>query len=201
MRNIQYNDFTDYITATTSHAKVRYIESEGSYYIHLSDKGVEISTEISPRQTADITDFETNFKPLANQSIYTVVEALPAPAGFSFEGNRTHVGSATNETITVDYTVPAERYLTGVMVKGFGTHWEDLATFSIVMPAAHAGNPTENEITVNTFAPTWAISDDLQHLDIYRAKVPAGMLIRVEYTTSSTTAVNFWVNTFLHERT
>jgi len=201
MREVKYNDFASYISSTNSHGKVRYIESNNSYYIYLSDKGVEISTEISSRQTTDRTDFETNYKALANQSLYTVVEALPAPAGFSFEGKKTHTNTATNETTTVDYTVPEERYLTGVMVKGFGTHWEDTAVFSIVMPANHAGNPTENEITVNTFAPSWAISDDLQHLDIYRAKIPAGMLVRVEYTTASTTAVNFWVNTFLHERT
>lgn len=206
MERLNWPEFKAYVDA--HFLSPQFIDIHGTYFIKAFNGPFEIDCQIQKTTPAgsDQTDFETNYKMTkCNQNLPQKSEALSEPMGFTFEGERTHIGTLTNETKTFDYTCAVDKYITGVIVKGFGTDWQDYVKFSVHIPAGHAMNPTtgtgnEIEVEADEFASKWAVCDTPQHIEVYKARIYQGFIIRVTYTTVSTTAVNFWVNTFLHHR-
>lgn len=196
-------DWTSFKAVVDSHIlSIQYVDTNSQFY-HLSApyNNLTISCQVFKDGGSDVTDFETNYKMTkCNLLIPAKTSALSEPNGFRFRGRRTHIGSLTNETKLFDYVFVEDLHMTGAMVKCLGTDWQDYIKFSIHIPVGHVMNPTETEIEADAFSQQWAVSDDLQMIEVYKAKIYTGFIARAAYTTVSASEVNFWINLFLHKK-
>lgn len=196
--------WTDFKTIVASNSlQMFYVETTDIYTISAFVGQKEIGCKIlkNSDDSTDKTDFETNYKALCNKKTFTVSEALSEPNGYRFRGTRIIAQAMPVGTTTVDYTVAEERYLTGAAVKAYGAGHFDYVEFKVVAPAGHAitgGAPVE--VVLDTFAPSWGISDDLQLIELYKARVYAGLIIRIIYHNTTSSPVDVWVNAFLHKK-
>jgi hypothetical protein len=161
----------------------------GDYYVlHTSSGGVDYQTKV---RGADVAEFEATYKVKARTVIPSVSSALPDPDGFKFRGERCFNQLITDTTTTMDFEITEERYLTGFMYSAKNSNFGDYITFSVVHPTAGV---------VETFVPSWGISDGSHLVDVYKAKVIAGLKLRCIYNKVGSNNVEFFANGFLHKR-
>lgn len=97
-------------------------------------------------------------------------------------------GSLEAGTHSFDYLLTENREIDGVRFKAYGAEWNDKISMSIV-------DPDDNVLDV--FVDGWHLDEPTQ-LKVYRAKLPAGLKIRVSIETSSVD-LKVWCDAFLHE--
>lgn len=107
-------------------------------------------------------------------------------------------GTATKNTTTnIDYTLTEERYLSGARLLLKNQAWGDKANLEIVHPTLGV---------IDVFAEGWFLDPDNSNQgDIirnYPAKLPAGLIIRIAYTSVGVAVnVEVKVNLFLDKKT
>ncbi len=193
--------FKDFVDARQM--SIQWVDIDNTYWLMAFSGPFKLSCKIykiEPEGNA-LTEFESSYKAAGNKFIPSVSQALDEPNGFRFRGTRIVAQAMQVGTTTVDYTVSEERYLTGAVVKAYGAGHFDYVTFQVVAPAGHSitgGAPIE--VVLDAFAPSWGISDELQLIDLYKARVYAGLIIRIIYHNTAAAAVDVWVNAFLHKK-
>lgn len=118
--------------------------------------------------------------------------ALPDPGSFRFRGDTTPWTTCSPGTTNLELVITEERYIDGGTVVVKDANPGDYCTFQIVHPVAGV---------VEQFVNKWFVIPGTGKMDIqvYRAKVPAGLTIRVVYNNVGATDVECGINLRLHK--
>lgn len=160
----------------------------------------EIGTMIFKDGGTDHNDFVANYKSKGNKPITPMVPALGDPDSHRFRGKRIISVTINQAETALDYTLSEELFLTGFIVKAYNPGNFDYAKFQVVAPIGHVVNPTGSEIVLEEFVSSWGISSDLQHIEVYKAKILSGLKLRIIYFKSTESSVDLWINAFLHKK-
>ena len=183
---------------------IQYIDIDNNYYLYAIDGVFSLSCLIpkSDSPSTDQADFETNFKPSGNKKfeqdsnplVNTDLFKLNA-VGFS--------GVGTNGTTSnIDYKFSAIRYIRGLELILENHVPGDKVCLQIVdvdnLLGAGAG------YVITEFADNWNIASDKQSQGLimqpFRAKIPAGFYLRIEYHSTGSTDVNVRFNMVLDQK-
>jgi len=96
---------------------------------------------------------------------------------------------AAGATISVDYTLTEFRYLDGMKYKVENNAFADSVSFQVVHPVAGV---------LDEFGTDWPVCP-AETIKLYKAKVPAGLIIRITYKNTGAGLVRFIGGLFLHE--
>jgi hypothetical protein len=118
--------------------------------------------------------------------------ALPDPANFRFRGDATAWATCAPGTTNLNYVVTEERYVDGGVVIVKDANPGDYCTFQVVHPQAGV---------VEQFVNKWFVIPGTGKMDVnvYRARVPAGLTIRIVYNNVGSTSVECGINLRLHK--
>ena len=133
-------------------------------------------------------DRDSNGNPIVKTSAFGYDEQMRF-RGLGISGTAT-AGATTN----IDHVLTEERYLSGGRVILEDHVLGDYASLQIVHPTYGV---------VDTFAENWYFSPSNDQGDIirnYPAKLPAGLTIRIAYTSTGVTDVIVMVNLFLDKK-
>lgn len=118
--------------------------------------------------------------------------ALPDPASFRFRGDTTPWTICAPGQTNLEITLDEERYVDGGTVVVKDANPGDYCTFQVVHPQAGV---------VEQFVNKWFVIPGTGKMDIqvYRARVPAGLKIRIVYNNVGSTDVECGINLRLHK--
>jgi hypothetical protein len=118
--------------------------------------------------------------------------ALPDPAGFRFRGNATPWTTCPPGQTNLEITLAEELHIDGGTIVVKDANPGDYCTFQVVHPLAGV---------VEQFVNKWFVIPGSGKMDVnvYRAKVPAGLKIRVVYNNEGSTDVECGINLRLHK--
>lgn len=190
---VSWTIFKDFVS--TRSLSIQYIDLGDAYDMRVADGYFELSCLVN-KDTTDGDDFEDNgYKAGGNKQLVSDTDPYANTDKFkaSCQG---FTGTATaGQTTNIDYTVSATRYLTGVSVILKDQVFGDKITFQIVHPQAGV---------VEEFATNWNISADAQDQGTFefplRGKIPAGLKVRLAYTSVGQTNVSVACNLILHRK-
>lgn len=156
--NIQWSDLKEF--ATSRSISIQYIIANGQYYLFASDGPMQVTAQIlmDGSQSDDQTDFETNFKPNANQPILPVLTSVTT----QYEKNdkilklaKGYAAVDSSNTATIYVKVPGTfgtgegRYVIGGYAISSDYNADDFCTCYvedkdriIALMIAQAGNPS-----------------------------------------------------------
>lgn len=193
MRRATWTNLKTFVDARG--ASVQYIDEGTRYYLWAADGTLVLDCIINKDGNSDQTDFETNYKASGNKKIvpdtdpYSNTDQFKA-ACIGFTGTAT-----ANQLTNIDFTLADTRYLVGVSVILKNQKFGDKITFQIVHPLAGV---------VNEFATNWNISEDSEDQGKVefplRGKIPAGLKIRLAYTSIGNSDVLVACNLIMHEK-
>ena len=112
--------------------------------------------------------------------------------------------AAKNSTSSIDYLVPEERFINGVSLLLKNHVWGDHVKFQVVDKDNVMGYGAG--LVLDTFGDQWYVNDEKQDQDDvtaeYPARIPAGLYIRLVYTSVGTVYdVQVKMNMWLHKKT
>jgi hypothetical protein len=118
--------------------------------------------------------------------------ALPDPANFRFRGDATAWTTCAPGTTNLDLLMAEERYVDGGVVIVKDANPGDYCVFQVVHPQAGV---------VEQFVNKWFVIPGTGKMDVnvYRAKVPAGLTIRIVYHNVGNTNAECGINLRLHK--
>lgn len=186
-----YLEWADFKNHISEKAYLRYVDRDLFYLIQYGDFETSIMKD-------NAAEFEASYKPFANGlSIPRTESASPfsATGGFfaRFTGMEGVAAFGTNTNI--DYVLTEERWINGVRIIAKGAAWGDYLKFQVIHPTYGV---------LNEFGTKWYIdADNAKQGDVvvpYPAKIPAGLTIRLLYTSVGTVDVNVYANLYLHKK-
>lgn len=134
-----------------------------------------------------------NIQLLKNQVPASVVPtALPDPANFRYRGDATPWTVCAPGATNLELTMTEERYVDGGTVIVVGANPGDYCTFQVVHPQAGVVEQFVNKMFVIP-------GTGEMNVQVYRAKVPAGLTIRIVYNNVGATNVECGINLRLHK--
>lgn len=95
------------------------------------------------------------------------------------------------ETVTQDYLITEDRFVTGAKYWVEGSNFGDKVDFDVIHPVYG--------ISLDKFIANWYVWDGSEQLDTYPAKLVAGLILRVTYYNTGVDDAKFIVNMFLHK--
>lgn len=171
-----------------------YYQQLDRYRLYMASGALALESLVVPDRDGvnEVLDFETNYKAKAKLILPSTGAALPDPDGHRFRGERCFIGEcAAGVATTFDFDIVEERYLTGFMYAVENENWGDYITFSVVHPVAGV---------LETFVSSWGVCHGSHLIEVYKAKVPAGLKLRCVYTNVGVNVAKFMANGFLHKR-
>lgn len=182
-----YQEWTTFKTNVTNKSALRFLESELFYTIKYND----FDSSIMKDSGADQTDFETNYKSLANK---TTTPEAPA-----FDSKKIGTKSLFTRTMgvayilavganTLDYTIP----YTACKINGLEIVNAETGDF-VDLKVAHPTYGVLSQFAFNAYLS----KDYYERISNYDADLFAGLILRIVY--NSVTAKTVYVNYLLHE--
>lgn len=193
MRRATWANLKAFVNARAS--SVQYIDEDNKYYLWANDGILVLDSIINKDGNSDQIDFETNYKASGNKKIVPDTDAYSNTDQFKaacigFTGTGT-LGQSTN----IDFALTDVRYLVGVSVILKNQAFGDKITFQIVHPLAGV---------LSEFATNWNVSEDAQDQGKFefplRAKLPAGLIVRLIYNSIGSTNVSVACNLIAHQK-
>lgn len=174
---------------------LQWAEANGQTFVMVVDGAFNVHCVLDP-DTADMTEFETSFKSSTSRRVSTSTSALVNPEDYRFRGTSTGwVTCTAGQTTNIDITPSAteDRWVSGGILLTENTVRGDTVSFSVVHPIVGV---------VETYVPSWAVLSGLsqQKIEVYPARIPAGLKLRVSYTSVGGTDAYCAVNYYLHRR-
>lgn len=196
--NNQFVDNGDYITVVGP-------DANDINFVIMIPKLLEDGVTPNP----DYTDFTTNVQPACNFPVGT----RPYPfstSDFTFDGEGISGVCTAGQTLTLDFQIDPTKYPNGQNINGgraihegsvFGDYIEcQVVDKSNLLPAPYTGAVLSQWIT-SWYLPSSPIGTYAEPLALetpYAARVPAGMWLRLIYTSTGSANVNVAVNYNLH---
>lgn len=177
-----------------------YIENTATYELFTFLGQKEIECIIFRDGSADVLAFEASYKAKGNKPITDLIPALPDPDGHRFRGKRIISSTITESQTNLDFVLPEDLFLTGFLIKCFNSNRFDYGKFQIIAPVGHPLNQYPQEILIEEFVSSWGLCDELQMIEVYKAKIYQGLKIRIVYVKDGPNQVDLWVNAFLHKK-
>jgi hypothetical protein len=174
---------------------MQWAEALGQTFVMVIDGSFNVHCVLDP-DTADYTEFVTSYKTSTSRRVGTSTTALPNPEDYRFRGTSTGWGTcAAGQTTNIDITPSSteDRWVSGGILLTDNSARGDTVSFSVVHPLAGV---------VETYVPSWAVLSGLsqQKIEVYPARIPAGLKLRVSYTSVGGTDAYCAVNYYLHRR-
>jgi hypothetical protein len=168
---------------------VQWVDAGDRYYIAIVDGAFGLYTVLDK---GDASEFETSYKSSGNRRITTAPAALPDPDNFRFRGDATAWATCAPGATNLDYVVTEERHVDGGVVIVKDANPGDYCIFQVVHPQAGV---------VEQFVNKWFVIPGTGKMDVnvYRARVPAGLTIRIVYNNVGATNVACGINLRLHK--
>lgn len=118
--------------------------------------------------------------------------ALPDPANFRFRGDATAWTVCAPGQTSLEVTLTEERHVDGGTIVVADANPGDYCTFQVVHPQAGV---------VEQFVNKWFVIPGTGKMDVnvYRARIPAGLKIRIVYNNVGQTNVGCGINLRLHK--
>lgn len=118
--------------------------------------------------------------------------ALPDPANFRFRGDATSWTTCSPGSTNIDLSIAEERYVDGGTIVVKDANPGDYCVFQVVHPQAGV---------VEQFVNKWFVIPGTGEMKVavYRAKVPAGLSIRIIYHNVGNVSVGCGINLRLHK--
>ena len=186
------------IILPTSSLTLHYIEYSDKYRITAYNSTIPLIECDLYKIHEDCLDFETNFKSLCNKPLTSKSYPFSDTGGFRFRG-ASFIGSVpSNTTQDLDFLVVQERWINGgrAIVNNIGP--EDKLTFQIVdkdnVIGLGAGTVLD-EFICEYYVPT---NGSLEVSLAYPARIPAGLYIRLKYTSTHASGCTVKCNLYLH---
>ena len=118
------------------------------------------------------------------------LHAMPSPLNEYARLTKTHEFTIPgNSETSSDYILEAERLLDGIKYKISDLGFSDSITLQIVHPLAGV---------INEFGSEWPASKE-ETIRLFKAKLPAGLIIRVTYKNTTANPIDFIAGMFLYE--
>jgi hypothetical protein len=174
---------------------VQWVEALGQVYVMVVDGAFNVHC-ILDYETTDYEEFVASYKTSTSRRVSTSTAALVNPEDYRFRGTST--GWATcvaGQTTNIDITPSAteDRWVSGGILLTDNVVLGDTVSFSVVHPIVGV---------VETYVPSWSVLPGLsqQKIEVYPARIPAGLKLRVSYTSTGTSDASCSVNYYLHRR-
>lgn len=170
---------------------------EDSYHIFAVDGPIVYETRVFKDEGEECTDFETNYKSLANWAIGTRNYAF-ATGDFDFAGDGVFDTCTASQTKTIDYTFSEDLYVNGGNIVLEGSVLGDWVE-------VHVNHPTYGNIKTylkKRYVPASPVGQATPLLSIntaYAGKVLTGLRLRLIYHSTGSTDVKIAVNYDLHK--
>lgn len=128
------------------------------------------------------------------QQIPTVIpQALPDPGGFRYRGNATPWTNCPPGSTNLDLIMSEELHVDGGTVIVYNANPGDYCVFQVVHPVVGV---IEQFVNKSYVIPGTGKMD----VNVYRARVPEGLIIRVVYHNTGSTDVGVGINLRLHKK-
>lgn len=206
------NTWSDYKTTviTTKALKLQYTENSSGYEVYASEASVFIWNIFIPKDGgSDVTDFETNYKALANKAIYAKVDvsaSQPFASKILPDGKKLYKrvhgfsGTVSGAADNLDFVIPYDNCkLTGIEIVGGSKG--DVVNLKILDTPTGTVSGIAN-YTLNQFGFSVNVADDYyEHKSEYDADLIKDLKIRLEYDGSNSDVVpkTVYVNIILNE--
>lgn len=167
----------------------------GEYFVYVADGPVTFwHTLLSGN--ADYTEFEASYKTATSRRVANTPTALPNPEDYRFRGTATAwTECPAGQTTDIDITPSAteDRWVSGGFVVHKDANPGDTVGFKVVHPQV---GPVE------TYVPSWIVTPGTgsQKIEVYPARIPAGLILRVSYTNVGSASAYCGINYLLHRR-
>lgn len=177
--------------AISKNIPLQFKEEPTKYLITLVDGSHTVTCEVL-KNGEDEIEFETSFKALSNRRIAITTTALPNPESYRFRGDATPWMTCAPGVTNLDLVLTEERFVDGGIVVTKDANPGDYCTFQIVHPV---------DGVVEQFVNRWVVAPGTgqMHVNVYPARVPAGLTIRIVYNNVGATNAGCAVNLRLHK--
>jgi hypothetical protein len=176
---------------------LQWVQVGDNYHLALVDGPFTITCVLpTDESNADTAQFVAGYKAAGNRVVPQKSTALANPEDYRFRGTATTwtecpAGQTTNIDITPSAT--EDRWVSGGFIVHTGANPGDTVSFKVVHPLVGV---------VETYVPSWLLPPGTgsQQIEVYPARIPAGIILRVSYTNRGATAAHCGVNYLLHRR-
>lgn len=171
--------------------RLDWVDAGGVRYAILVDGALNLHA-ILEEGSPEWNEFNTDFAPLSGRRNTISTLSLPDPGNFRFRGNATSWTICAPGSSNLDFAMAEELHVDGGTIVAHDANPGDYCMFEIVHPLAGV---------VERFVEKWFIKPGTgeTNVSVYRAKVPAGLTIRVVYHNTGNAAVGCGINLRLHK--
>jgi hypothetical protein len=176
---------------------LQWVQIGDNYHIALVDGPFTISC-LLPTDEADANtaQFVASYKAAGNKAVPQKSTALPNPEDFRFRGTATawtECPAGTTTDIDITPSATEDRWVSGGFIIHKDANAGDTVSFKVVHPLANV---------VETYVPSWLLPPGTgsQQIEVYPARIPAGVILRVSYTNTGATTAHCGINYLLHRR-
>lgn len=195
--HISWQQFKALIAGSTA-LTIQYVENSISYEMCAYNGTVRVAECDLLKMHEDCVEFETLYKPTANKFLTIKSQPFSEASGFRLRGASMGGTVSANTTVDIDYKIVQERYINGgrLIVDNIGPN--DSATFQVIDKDNVLGFGANT--VLDEFITEFAIpyQGTLEVKQDYPARLPAGVYIRIKYTSTHASGANVRCNLFLH---
>lgn len=134
-------------------------------------------------------DFEANYKSKANRQVTQATSAFSSSDGFRFRGIGFSGVALPAQKTNIDFVMTTEMFINGAEIYLQDNAFGDYIDFEVVHHQSGV---------LDTFGSHWFVVNGSKVTLDYPAKIPAGLTIRLNYTSTGQTSVYVMCNLFRH---
>lgn len=174
---------------------LQWAEANGQVFVMVVDGAFNVHAVLDP-DTPDHAEFVASFKTSTARRVSASNTALPNPEDYRFRGTATawtECPAGTTTSIDITPSATEDRWVSGGFVVHKDSNAGDTVSFHVVHPLAGV---------VETYVPSWLVTPGTgsQHIEVYPARIPAGLILRVSYTNVGASSAFCGINYLLHRR-
>ena len=180
---------------STKNLPIQFSESSDRYYVFLVEGPLVWETTIL-KGSSDATDFENNYKNTANGKLIPIIQTTPFSANqVVFNGAGVFATIQAGQTVDVDLKINSNSLLNGGILQTSGEEMGDYFSAQVVDKDNIFGYGAG--AVLNTWISKWYVLSEDVHMDLttpQAGSIPAGLYLRIKYTSTGTSDVKIIVN-------
>lgn len=180
--------------AETKQIALQWVQVGDNYHVALVDGPFTLLALVPVDDSHEFVS--AGHRAAGNRMVVNKTTALANPEDFRFRGTSTAwTQCPAGQTTHIDITPSAteDRWVSGGFVIHKDVNPGDTVSFKVVHPLAGV---------VETYVPSWLLPPGTgsQKIEVYPARIPAGLILRVSYTNTGATSAYCGINYLLHRR-